>query len=200
MNIFPKNEVSLDKIIIFQRPQLASHMMLWRQDSGSRSFGKTITDNRAASGSYPLFQWCNSLNGPNTNNIGVNGTGIGGFNDWYIPSKDELAIVYFNLKPNTEANSPSSGSNPVSVDPYTPNTNYGSEFPNQVIDSNFQTPGVGTNQAFDNGGVAYWTATETSGGFSDTQQFNNGQQSNEKKDGTPTGTGLYARAIRRERA
>jgi len=40
---------------------------------------------------------------------------IGGFTDWYLPARYELDIAYFNLKPSTDANSTSFGSNIYSV-------------------------------------------------------------------------------------
>jgi hypothetical protein len=40
---------------------------------------------------------------------------IGGFTDWYLPARYELDIAYFNLKPSTQANDTSWGSNVYSV-------------------------------------------------------------------------------------
>jgi len=40
---------------------------------------------------------------------------IGGFTDWYLPSRYELDIAYFNLKPGTQANNTSWGINDYSV-------------------------------------------------------------------------------------
>lgn len=40
---------------------------------------------------------------------------IGGFTDWYLPSRAELEIAYFNLKPTTDANSTGFGSNIYAV-------------------------------------------------------------------------------------
>lgn len=39
----------------------------------------------------------------------------GGFNDWYIPSRDELELCYRNLKPTTETNYSYRGDNPSSI-------------------------------------------------------------------------------------
>ena len=40
---------------------------------------------------------------------------IGGYTDWYLPARYELAIAYFNLKPTTASNTTSSGINAYSV-------------------------------------------------------------------------------------
>jgi len=166
-------------------------------DAGSAVYGKPITDNKAATVQYPIFQWCNySITGPNANNPGVNGTGIGGFNDWYIPAKNELAVLYFFLKPSKASNDTLSGSNPNAVDPYTPDTNYGPDgpdgpqFPNQTSSLDFQS---GSNDAFFTN--VYWSATEDSAGSggANTLDFTNGEE-----NAAPKGGGnRYVRVIRR---
>jgi hypothetical protein len=60
-------------------------------------YGKPATDTFGAIGAatYPMFAWCfNNATGPN------GGGGIGGHTDWYIPAKNELAILAYNLGPN----------------------------------------------------------------------------------------------------
>ena len=58
---------------------------------------------------YPAAKWiednCNS------------GTGLNGFTDWYLPSRDELEIVYRMCKPDTTANYSGYGINPNAVPP-----------------------------------------------------------------------------------
>ena len=69
--------------------------------------GFTNTDslNDAA---HPAFQWARGLT-------------ISGYTDWYIPAPYEFLILYYNLKPTTDANAVASwGYNPYSVSPYTP--------------------------------------------------------------------------------
>jgi hypothetical protein len=51
---------------------------------------------------HPAAQFCVNLS-------------IGGFTDWYLPSRFELDIAYFNLKPSTAANNTSAGVNNYSV-------------------------------------------------------------------------------------
>jgi hypothetical protein len=41
---------------------------------------------------YPAAHFCNNLS-------------IGGYSDWYVPARDELELIYRNLKPNTNNNS-----------------------------------------------------------------------------------------------
>jgi hypothetical protein len=61
---------------------------------------------------------------------------IGGLTDWYLPSRFELDIAYFNLKPSTAANNISWGANIYSVPPKSNNT---SSIPAQTGVANFNT-------------------------------------------------------------
>jgi len=147
-----------------------------------------------ADAAHPMFNWCvNGGTGPNAGNYdatNVAGTGIGGYNDWYIPAKNELAVLYFFLKPDTTANNTGFGSNPNSVAPYTPNTNYAAGFPNQTTSTLFQAGGA---QAFSTA-VYYWSATGVSSGTGSAweQVFASGLQ-----NGFSKALNAYARAIRR---
>lgn len=78
---------------------------------------------------------------------------IGGFTDWYLPSRCELDIAYFNLKPGTQANDTNWGSNIYSV-PRRP-LNNAPLFPRQTALTAFNT----STEAF----VAdlHWSSTET---------------------------------------
>ena len=63
-----------------------------------------------------------------------------GFDDWYIPSRDELEIVYRNLKPTTETNATyRSGDNPSSSPVGYP---YTRDLPAQTAASAFQEGGA----------------------------------------------------------
>jgi hypothetical protein len=79
---------------------------------------------------------------------------IGGFTDWYLPSRYELDIAYFNLKPSTTANSTSWGSNIYSVPRR--DINNTATYPAQTALTAFNT----TAQAF----VAdvHWSSTQFS--------------------------------------
>jgi hypothetical protein len=79
---------------------------------------------------------------------------IGGFDDWYLPSQDELEICYRNLKPTDEENwcyarSGINLSSAVPTYPYTP------ESPVQSLAEAFKKGGA---QAFEERG--YWSSTQ----------------------------------------
>jgi hypothetical protein len=83
------------------------------------------------------------------------GLSIGGFTDWYLPSRYEFEIAYFNLKPNTDLNSTAYGQNPYSVPRR--DVNYLALFPAQTYLASFA---VGGQQAFSVAGADHWTSTE----------------------------------------
>jgi hypothetical protein len=68
-------------------------------------------DNTVGSGStiFPSANFCQALS-------------IGGFTDWYLPSRFEMDIAYFNLKPGTQVNDTNWGANVYSV-PQRPRNN-----------------------------------------------------------------------------
>ncbi len=114
---------------------------------------------------------------------------IGEYNDWYIPARDELEIIYRNLKPTTDNNCCSfrDGDNPSAPDiqaryPYTPTT-----------------PGVTVEPLFQNGGsealepVWHWASTHYSAHSAWIQGFAGGTQGFDFKL-----ISLAARAVRRE--
>ena len=109
---------------------------------------------------------------------------IGGFTDWYLPARYELDIAYFNLKPSTDANSTSWGTNIYAVPQR--NINWTTAYPAQTALTAFNT----TAEAF----VAdkHWSSSEfnTSNGWF--VNFNFGNQSNLGKT-----TGTRVRAFRR---
>lgn len=64
---------------------------------------------------------------------------IGGFTDWYIPSKLELEIAYRNLKPGTTSNVTTSGANASAVPP---TSNYVAATPARTALTDFLTTGT----------------------------------------------------------
>jgi hypothetical protein len=81
---------------------------------------------------------------------------IGGFTDWYLPSRLELDIAYFNLKPSTQANFTSSGINSYSVPKRTINNT--ATHPAQTNLSAFNT----SSEAF--AAFFHWSSTEVNAG------------------------------------
>jgi hypothetical protein len=79
---------------------------------------------------------------------------IDGAQDWYIPSQDELEVIYRNLKPTTETNScyARSGINLSAVPPTRP---YTPDLPMQTLAETFQ---VGGAEAFEE--AWYWSSTQ----------------------------------------
>lgn len=157
-------------------------------------FGGTATATYGASFSYPAFYWCVSdSTGPNAgvyDTTNATGTGISGYNDWYIPAKNELEILYYNLKPTTTSNTTASGINPDAIPARA--SNYTAGNPAQTTASLFQ----GTNaQAFSTPND-YLSATEGSSSQAWGQSFDHGGQGVNNKNSN----GAWARAIRRVQA
>ena len=113
---------------------------------------------------------------------------IDGNSDWYIPSQDELEIIYRNLKPTTETNSRYARSG-INVSALVPTYPYTSDFPKQTQAEVFQAGGA---EAFDD--VWHWSSTQHAGnsGYAWRQVFSHGRQYNSHKDSC-----LRARAVRR---
>lgn len=105
------------------------------------------------------------------------GLRIGGFDDWYLPSQDELEICYRNLKPDTGTNSPyaRSGINLSAVPPTRP---YTAGDPKQTKAKAFRADG---KQAFAE--AWYWTSTQhaADSGCAWMQRFGYGYQGYDHK-------------------
>ncbi len=149
--------------------------------TGATGTGYTITTNRAWSPSYATTAGLtSSFNGlANTaamvaHNISLYpaaqfcvNLAIGGYSDWYLPSLHELEIAYYNLKPDTTANSTAFGANPYSV----PRRNlaYSSFNPTRTAYSLFNASEIFATSI-------HWTSTEYSSVFSWNLSFSNGSQ------------------------
>jgi hypothetical protein len=97
---------------------------------------------------------------------------IGGNDDWYIPSLDELEVIYRNLKPTTEENYCYMRSG-INLNAVTPTAPYTPEFPQQTLAELFKEDGT---EAFDPNW--YWTSTQYASGsdYAWYQYFNDGTQ------------------------
>jgi hypothetical protein len=142
--------------------------------SQNEVYGKVATDFFAGSGVHPAFAYAAGLN-------------INGFTDWYIPAKNELEIIYRNLKPTTTSNNTSSGANPNAFP--SPTANYLAGNPAQTAITAFQT---GNSEAF--ASAKYWSSSENSSvtNYAWGQNFSNGFQVSDTKNASQP-----ARAIRR---
>jgi hypothetical protein len=161
-------------------------------------YGGTTTDLLKNSTSHPAFKnFINDPSGPNAGAFNLStggaggGSGIGGYNDWYIPAKNELEILYYNFKPTTQSNYTLSGANPDAVPPR--GSNYTASNPLQTTVAIFQTGG---SQSLNQTG--YWSSTEDSGnvGQAIVQVFVSGTGPGRQLGQTKTNTSTV-RAIRR---
>ena len=126
----------------------------------STSTGQWKTSTTTTSGTSSLID--GPTNSSNMNNAShpagqfCEGLTIGGFSDWYMPSKNELEVCYYNLKPTTTNNSTSFGTNTNAVP--SRGSNYTAGTPAQTSAAAFITS-TGT-EFFDS--AFYWTSTEQS--------------------------------------
>lgn len=141
---------------------------------GALSFfdGEANTAALAAAGS-DLAKWAQGL-------------AIGGFTDWYLPSRDELEICYRAFKPTDEENYCWRGDNPSSVPA---GYAYSKDSPAQTGIEAFKAGGA---EAFED--TWYWTSTQCAGieSYAWYQDFDLGGQDHGHKDYE-----LRARAVRR---
>jgi hypothetical protein len=174
----------------------------WATSSSANLGTSSLTDGRVATSfysssgaSYPAINWCTNVsNGPNAgiyDTLNATGTGIGGYNDWYIPAYYELEIFYRAFKPTEKSNDLSSGKNPYALPDETPT--YSKYFPRETEVDDFEQ---GDEEAFS---TAYptWTASQSIT-YTDRQfqqSFSNGAQ----RVAYPTNYN-YVRAIRRQLA
>ena len=151
------------------------YLVVAPKSSGENSSRQWKTTNTTTSGTTSV------INGP-TNSTNMNnashpaaqfceGLTIGGFSDWYMPAKNELEVCYYNLKPTTNTNNTSSGTNTNAVP--SRGSNYTSGTPAQTTASAFQT---GNAEAFGAGG--YWSSTEFDATNAWIQNFGGGNQFN----------------------
>ena len=113
---------------------------------------------------------------------------IGEFDDWCIPARDQIELLYRFFKPTGQKNWCCRGDNPSSLPP---RFAYMPDDPAQTVIEAFKAGGA---EAFetDNG---YWSSTQSAGGdgFAWYQDFDNGGQNDGRKVYE-----LLARAVRSE--
>lgn len=140
--------------------------LIWKtsntSSSGSTSVndGLSNTNNMIAAGAsaHPAANFCDGLS-------------INGYNDWYLPARDELEICYRYLKPGTQTNNTSSQGVNNSSSPT--GAAYTSGNPAQTIAAIFKT---GNSEAFSES--TYWSSSDSGPTTSWSQGFINGTQSN----------------------
>ncbi|MBT12276.1 MAG: DUF1566 domain-containing protein [Oceanospirillaceae bacterium] len=111
---------------------------------------------------------------------------LDGYDDWYLPARDEQEMLYRQFKPLAHSNAATfrDGDNPSSVPGGYP---YTAETPPQTTVEVFQADGP---EAFEP--RFYWASTQYSANFAWDQDFANGTQGID-----PKGVALRARAVRR---
>lgn len=175
--------------------------------SGTLVEGLKSTTGLVAAGDasvYPMAHWCRNRN-------------IGGYTDWYMPSRDEMEVLIRNLKPSTVTNS--TGTRPTgsvhnyqNLGAYPDLTNangvnrnsspegaaYTTTVPGQTTPVAFRTGGAEALVAVVTAGSGYWTSTEhaaTSAIFIETNDSNFGLPVTKLKN--LAGSDNYVIAIRR---
>ena len=137
--------------------------------------GPTNSSN-ADTSDHPAAQFCEALT-------------IGGYTDWYMPAQMELGVLYYYLKPGTQNNSASQGSNAYAVSPQPISTNYTTSSPPQTSVISFRTGGA---EAFSVTKIS-WSSSQNSATDQHYANFVNGELGG---GGTKTDSN-NVRAIRR---
>jgi hypothetical protein len=115
------------------------------------------------------------------------GVTAGGQTDWYLPARNELEVIYYNLKPSTNSNTTGSGINPNAIPPRA--SNYTAGDPARTPLTDFQDPG-GAESMGDY--YNYWASTAITDANNARQNFGYGLQQSVSKISV-----AYIRAVRR---
>ena len=157
--------------------------------TGTTSLNDGLTNSNAMNNAnHPAAQFCRGLV-------------IGGYSDWYMPSRDELEICYRNLKPTTSSNTvyssrsaslgagngSDSNGNGYNSNSLPAGAAYTSGSPAQTAAALFLSGG---SEAFD--AQYYWSSTEFVATYAWGQYFANGYQGYDTKDNSN-----YVRAVRK---
>ena len=148
---------------------------------------------------YPAAHFCNDLS-------------IGGYSDWYLPARDELELIYRNLKPVTDNNHTTADRNTGATPDYKNLGSLGDVANTHGLNNNSSPQGVAYTAgspaqtsvaAFQSGGAEamsfgldrYFSSTEFSTSTAWTHDYRTavpGIQASNNKDGS-----FYVRAVRR---
>lgn len=153
-----------------REPLLASPGAIASPDTAGVYGGPTTEANLGNGMSYSVvFHFFSHYAGPNAGNDfaldgSKNGTGIGGFNDWYLPARQELQIIYYWLKPTTDGNGGSDSAQTGILSNAVPPVDNGVLWDSQTIPPT-QTP----NPLFKKGGAQQFK--DAYGGSSDQDHY-----------------------------
>lgn len=117
--------------------------------SGTSSYHDGLANSNAMNSStHPAAQHCRNYTG-------------GGYSDWYLPARDELEVMYRNLKPSAAANitgvRSESGNQGKNANSVPVGAAYTAGNPAQTQGAAFRS---GAAEAFNDAGSDYWTSTE----------------------------------------
>jgi hypothetical protein len=157
--------------------------------AGTLSLNDGLSNSNAMNNaSHPAAQFCRALT-------------IGGYSDWYLPSRDELEIVYRNCKPGSTANSTyvnrinsigagngsDTNNNGHNANSLPAGAAYTASNPTTSVSLAYAT---GNAEAF--AAAHYRSSTEFDAAYAWTQAFSNGYQVNYFKTSS-----TYVRAVRK---
>ncbi|WP_313327328.1 phage tail-collar fiber domain-containing protein [Stutzerimonas balearica] len=160
--------------LLIVAPKAAETTLANKSDATSTSGTTSIFDGWANSNamnnsSHPAARHCRTYTG-------------GGYTDWYLPARDELEVLYRNLKPSTSENYPGTRDDSLG---YGENANsvpvgaaYTAGNPAQTGQAAFRS---GAAEAFNDAGT-YWSSTQHSTWANAwIQRFSNGMQISTQK-------------------